>query len=140
MTQELTIDAVRLALGMYQLRAQVAGLNIANAGTPGGRASRIDFAPTRQVLDSAAQGDGAKLAAGIEALSHVRSAPTPCMGSSIEGTRAAFNCSVSHPPGGQTASTLCPRWRSRSDRITRCFSAPDVRALEMIWRMFIDDD
>jgi len=77
MTQELTIDAVRLALGMYQLRAQVAGLNIANAGTPSARASRIDFAQTRQALDSAAQGDGAKLATGIEALSHARSAPTP---------------------------------------------------------------
>jgi len=76
MTQELTIDAVRLALGMYQLRANVASINIANAATPGARALRADFAQARTLLDAAAGGHGAGLAVGIEELAGERAQAT----------------------------------------------------------------
>lgn len=65
MANEQTIDAVRLALGMYQLRAHVASLNIANAGTQGARAVRVDFARAQAALDGAANGADAPLAQAI---------------------------------------------------------------------------
>lgn len=70
MPNEHTIDAVRLALGMYELRAHVASINIANAGTPGARAVRIDFAEAQAALDSAARtgGDEQSLAHALEGL------------------------------------------------------------------------
>lgn len=74
MANEQTIDAVRLALGMYQLRAHVASLNITNAGTPGARAVRADFAQAQSVLDAAATGSEAPLAQAIAQLA--QSQPT----------------------------------------------------------------
>jgi flagellar basal-body rod protein FlgB len=76
MAQELTIDAVRLALGMYQLRAKVASLNIASGSTQGARALRVDFAHAQAALDAAAAGRGDGLAAGIASLTSAHPAPT----------------------------------------------------------------
>lgn len=74
MHNEQTIDAVRLALGMYQLRAHVASLNIANASTPGARALRADFARAQAALDAAATApEGTDLA---QALRDIQSNPT----------------------------------------------------------------
>jgi flagellar basal-body rod protein FlgB len=56
MAHDITIDAVRLALGMQQLRAEVAGANIANNATPGYQAQRVDFASARSWLSAAAGG------------------------------------------------------------------------------------
>ncbi len=56
MHNEHTIDAVRLALGMYQMRAYVASLNIANANAPGARALQADFSTAQAALESAAAG------------------------------------------------------------------------------------
>jgi flagellar basal-body rod protein FlgB len=51
---EITTEAVRLALGMHQLRAEYAGRNIANANVPGTQALRPDFAQTQRLLEEAA--------------------------------------------------------------------------------------
>jgi flagellar basal-body rod protein FlgB len=56
---DLTTQAVRLALGISQLRADVASRNIANASTPGARAVRVDFARSQNLLERvAAAADG----------------------------------------------------------------------------------
>jgi len=70
MATEQTIDAVRLAMGMYQLRAHVASLNIANASTPGARAARVDFASAQAALHGAAQGAETSLAQAIADITH----------------------------------------------------------------------
>lgn len=60
MSNDLTIESVRLALGMQQLRAETAARNIASANLPGARAMRLDFGAS-QVLLAQAAGQGAEL-------------------------------------------------------------------------------
>src|SRR5690349_19566146 len=55
----------------------------------------------------------------------------------MEGIPACRNCFGSQSPGGQTAVTECPRCCSQRERTTICFSAPEVRELEITWRMFM---
>ena len=50
MSQDLTTQAVRLALGLNQLRAECASRNIAAASSPGGRTERLDFARSQGIL------------------------------------------------------------------------------------------
>jgi flagellar basal-body rod protein FlgB len=55
---DLTTQAVRLALGISQLRADVASRNIANASTPGAQAAHLDFARSQGLLEQAATARG----------------------------------------------------------------------------------
>lgn len=56
----LTTEAVRVALGMQQLKAEYASRNIANAATPGWKPLAPDFARAESLLLEAARaGDGA---------------------------------------------------------------------------------
>lgn len=68
-SSETTIDAIRLALGMYQSRAEIANSNIANASMPGALALRADFSQYQVMLDAAVEGrsDGLR-----QAIAHVR--------------------------------------------------------------------
>ncbi len=52
---DLTTEAVRMAMGMQQLRAEVAARNIASANTPGAVATRLDFGSSQGLLESAIQ-------------------------------------------------------------------------------------
>lgn len=54
---DLTIDAVRLALGMQQLRAETAAQNIARANMPGARVMQVDFSASQALLTQAAARD-----------------------------------------------------------------------------------
>lgn len=54
MAHDITIEAVRLALGMQQLRAEVAGSNIAGASTPGFQARRVEMGGAQAMLRQAA--------------------------------------------------------------------------------------
>lgn len=54
MSQELTTQAVRLALTMNQVRAETASRNISHSSTPGAHAERLDFARTQGLLAEAA--------------------------------------------------------------------------------------
>lgn len=56
MSSEVTIDAVRLALGMHELQARTASMNIANASKPDARALRVDFAAAQSLLSDVAEG------------------------------------------------------------------------------------
>jgi flagellar basal-body rod protein FlgB len=56
MAHDITLDAVRLALGMQQLRAEVASANIAHGTTPGHQPQRVDFAAANAWLHQAASG------------------------------------------------------------------------------------
>lgn len=51
-----TLDAVRLSMGLQQLRAELASSNVARAGTPGAAARVLDFSRMEGLL--AAYGDG----------------------------------------------------------------------------------
>jgi flagellar basal-body rod protein FlgB len=51
---DLTTEAVRLALNMAHLRAEVASTNIANTDAPGYRAQRADFGEAAGLLREAA--------------------------------------------------------------------------------------
>ncbi|WP_093536411.1 hypothetical protein PWP89_10675 [Stenotrophomonas rhizophila] len=62
---DTTIDAIRLALGMYQTRAEIANSNIANASVPGSLALRADFSQYQAMLEAAANGQGDGLAQAI---------------------------------------------------------------------------
>lgn len=55
---DTTINAIRLALGMYQTRAEIANSNIANASMPGALALRADFSQYQVLLDAAVDGRG----------------------------------------------------------------------------------
>ena len=54
MGNDLTTEAIRLAMGMQELRAENASRNIALANTPDARATRLDFASTQGLLQRAA--------------------------------------------------------------------------------------
>lgn len=66
MSNETTIDAVRLALRMHELQAQVASLNIANANRPGAQAQRIDFSAVQAELLNIASGDAGRPTAAAD--------------------------------------------------------------------------
>lgn len=51
-----TLDAVRLSMGLQQLRAELASSNVARAGTPGAAARVLDFSSIEGLLT--AHGDG----------------------------------------------------------------------------------
>lgn len=74
MASDITIDAVRLALGGQQLRAEVAAANIAGASTPGFRANRVDLAGLQSHLQALADGGFAAGPAGmtLQTLAQVR--------------------------------------------------------------------
>jgi flagellar basal body rod protein FlgB len=54
MSQEMTVEAVRLALGLQQLRAEVASNNIARANLPGFQAQRLEMGNAQAMLRQAA--------------------------------------------------------------------------------------
>jgi len=55
---DLTLQAVRLAMSMSQLRADFASQNIAQASTPGAQAARVDFASSQGLLEQAIDAHG----------------------------------------------------------------------------------
>lgn len=57
MAGDLTVDAVRMALDLNKLRAEVAGMNIVNAATPGAPMFVVDHAAVDSVLQAAASED-----------------------------------------------------------------------------------
>lgn len=77
MSNDITTEAVRLALGIREAQARSASANIANAGVEGARAQRADFAGLQALLSEAAQGgDGAALGARLSAAADgVRAVP-----------------------------------------------------------------
>ena len=74
MATDTTIDAVRLALGLQELRARVASLNIANAGVPSAQTLRADFSSVQAGLDPAA--DPQRVDKAIDALADLTPEPT----------------------------------------------------------------
>lgn len=54
MANEITVEAVRLALGLQQIRAEVASGNIARANAPGYQAQRVDLGTAQALLRQAA--------------------------------------------------------------------------------------
>jgi len=55
MSSDITTEAVRLALGMHEMQARIASINIANATRPDARAMRMDFASVQAALADVAQ-------------------------------------------------------------------------------------
>ncbi|MDQ3286708.1 MAG: hypothetical protein M3Q42_00355 [Pseudomonadota bacterium] len=53
MSSDITVQTVRLALGMNELQARVASVNIANAGKTGAGEMRVDFGSLQSILASA---------------------------------------------------------------------------------------
>jgi flagellar basal-body rod protein FlgB len=70
MNTENTIDAVRLALNLHELRARTASVNVANANTPGATETRMDFAKVEAALrEVVAAGDEVDAARWLAAAS-----------------------------------------------------------------------
>lgn len=67
MSNDITTEAVRLALGIREAQARSASVNIANAGIEGARAQRVDFAAMQTLLSEAAQGGDNTLASRLSA-------------------------------------------------------------------------
>ncbi|HBZ46970.1 MAG TPA: hypothetical protein DEO93_06805 [Stenotrophomonas sp.] len=65
MATDLTVDAVRMALDMSRMRAEVAGWNIVNASVPGASLFVVDQSAAQSALTVAAGDDAA---AGRQAL------------------------------------------------------------------------
>ena len=64
---------------------------------------------------------------------------TPRIGISAVCTPTSRSRAGSHSPGGHAVVTLWPRRRSWSESTRTCFSAPDVRELEMTCRIFMQE-
>jgi flagellar basal body rod protein FlgB len=58
MSNDLTTEAIRVALQMNQVRAEFASQNIARASTPGAAALQADFGASQGLLDAAATARG----------------------------------------------------------------------------------
>lgn len=87
MSGDITIDAVRLALGLQELQARVAATNIANAGRPGAQALQVDTLDLQALLQETAAGaaDGASLPDRLQrALAGISQAPTVVAGETIQ--------------------------------------------------------
>jgi flagellar basal-body rod protein FlgB len=72
---DLTTQAVRLALGISQLRADVASRNIANATTPGAQAVRVDFASSQNLLERVASAPDGEQPSLLQALADAAAQP-----------------------------------------------------------------
>lgn len=59
MAGDITTEAVRLALGMREAQARIAGTNIANASRPDARATRADFSRVEAALRDTVHASGA---------------------------------------------------------------------------------
>lgn len=76
MAQDITVEAVRLALGLQQLRAEVASSNIARANTPDHRVMRVDMDNAMALLrQGAAPAAGPGVFASLSAASVQALAP-----------------------------------------------------------------
>jgi flagellar basal body rod protein FlgB len=71
---DLTTEAVRLAMSMSQLQAEYASQNIGRAGTPGAQATRLDFSRSVGLLQQAA-GAGADAGALLPVLADAAANP-----------------------------------------------------------------
>lgn len=89
MSHDLTTEAVRMALNMSQLRAEVASRNIASAATPGAQASRLDFAQSQGLLEQVMGADAASEPGLLQAL--VRENGQPKGGAVQETVAGAIN-------------------------------------------------
>jgi flagellar basal-body rod protein FlgB len=58
MSNDITTEAIRLALQMNQLRAEFASQNISRASTAGALATQLDFGASQGLLDAAAGAHG----------------------------------------------------------------------------------
>jgi len=68
MSNDITTQAVRLALGLHELQARVASVNIANASKPDARAMRVDFASVQAALNDAANAPAGNEAQAMQQL------------------------------------------------------------------------
>lgn len=57
MSDDLTVGAVRMALDLNKLRAEVASMNIVNTATPGAPVFMVDHSAIDAVLQAAANGE-----------------------------------------------------------------------------------
>ena len=76
MATDITTEAVRLALGISQMRAEYASQNIARAGTPGAQAVRLDFGASQGLLAQAVTADAGDDML-LDALTQAASQPAP---------------------------------------------------------------
>jgi flagellar basal-body rod protein FlgB len=72
---DLTTQAVRLAMSMSQLRADYASQNIAQASSPNAQAARVDFARSQGLLEQAIGGTASDAHSLLASLSEAALAP-----------------------------------------------------------------
>ncbi|HTD29461.1 MAG TPA: hypothetical protein VK660_08755 [Xanthomonadaceae bacterium] len=89
MGNDLTTEAVRMAMGMQELRAENASRNIALASLPGARASRLDFGSSMGLLEQAAAASPDKASELMNALSEAAS--QPLASESLDAAGAGIN-------------------------------------------------
>jgi len=73
---DITTEAIRLAMSMNQLRAEYASQNIAKAGTPGAQATRLDFGLSQGLLEQAVKASQSGETGLLEALTNAAAQPT----------------------------------------------------------------
>lgn len=86
---DITIEAVRLAMSMHQMQAENASRNIASANIPGAQATRLDFGSSQGLLQQAAALSSRDENGLLAALTSAGS--QPLQGESVEGTESAIN-------------------------------------------------
>lgn len=78
MSNDITMQAVRLALGMHEMQARVASMNVANASKPDARAMRVDFGSLQATLGSIAEsGNDVDMAARLRLAAGDLASSTP---------------------------------------------------------------
>lgn len=66
MSGDITTEAVRVALGMHEMQARIASMNVANAGKADARALRADFAQAQAALADAMRAGSSNAVARLQ--------------------------------------------------------------------------
>lgn len=112
---DITTEAVRLAMSMNQLRAEYASQNIAKASTPGAQATRLDFARSQNLLSAAANASGDNETGLLDALA--RASAEPAAGERFDGADAPIN--LDEEVADMSASSL--EYQALTESLSRHF-------------------
>ncbi|MGH8108413.1 MAG: flagellar basal body rod protein FlgB [Arenimonas sp.] len=83
---DITTEAVRLAMSMNQLRAEYASQNISRSNTPDAKAVHLDFAHSQSLLEQVVSQKGVNEGSLLDAIASAATSPT-----TSERTDAAIN-------------------------------------------------
>lgn len=114
-SNEITVQAVRLAMGMSQLRAEIASQNISSANTPGASATRLDFGRSQGLLERAAGANDGEASGLLGALLDADASASADRSSAMQGTAIQLDQEVAD------MSTATLKYQALTESLNRHF-------------------